>query len=150
MSELPSSNPQCSDADIVHGLRLRAQDTQWPVFDLAADAIERLTRERDDWRQNYWDRTSEGGEVRDRLYEAEKREIGLRAALERIADKTVPSPSILAAEALRGADETSACTCPEVCKVCGGRAMACAVVGHRDDRSVKWHECPPVETGAGT
>src|SRR5579862_2847599 len=43
----------------------------------------------------------------------------------------------------RPADETSACTCPEVCKVCGGRAKACAILGHRSeaDRSIKWHEC---------
>jgi hypothetical protein len=42
--------------------------------------------------------------------------------------------------------KAAACNCPEVCKVCGGRAKACAVLGHRPeaDRDVKWHECPTV------
>lgn len=39
----------------------------------AAEEIERLIAERDEWRQNCWDRTSEMGELRNRLYEAERR-----------------------------------------------------------------------------
>lgn len=48
------------------------------------------------------------------------------------------------------APETRACDCPEVCKVCGGRAKACALLGHRleADRSIKWHECKANELKA--
>lgn len=42
-------------------------------------------------------------------------------------------------------EKASACDCPEVCKVCGGRAKACALLGHRPEgeRYVKWHKCAP-------
>lgn len=42
-------------------------------------------------------------------------------------------------------EKASACECPEVCTVCGGRAKACALLGHRPEgeRYVKWHKCAP-------
>jgi hypothetical protein len=53
-------------------------------------------------------------------------------------DGPTPPP----AQQARDGKETTSCDCPEVCKVCGGRAKACAVLGHRPENDrPKWHEC---------
>lgn len=65
------------------------------------------------------------------------------AEWERHQKVTVHGPRIVTS------GEPLACDCPEVCKVCGGRARACALLGHRleADRSVKWHECKTMKSG---
>ncbi len=83
--------------------------------------------------------------------EQQLKDLGI--ALEEWANGSVPVIEVaLAIEALLtpGSAQQAPCDCPEVCKVCGGRAKACAVLGHRipADRDVKWHECPTEVTGS--
>lgn len=87
------------------------------------------------------------GEV-DRLTVKElKLGVALHAVIE-VVQKDSPQ-WLLADQLIRmmeapGSAQQVPCECPEVCKVCGGRARACAVLGHRSqaERHVRWHECP--------